>query len=541
MRIDTSLSWWLAERGSPLADLTVGAVLDRAADRAPDRLAVVLSAYSDLGLNVRWTYHDLLVRANGLAEELRRAGIGRGDRVAIWSPNVPQWVQAEFAVAKTGATVVTINPTFKATEAAFVLEDSAAVGCLFLPQFGSFDIWSQLRNIMPRLDTLRFAWSLGEQVSDLPAVDEFPPCEQFDSGHAVAPSDIAQIQYTSGTTGRPKGAMLSHRSLVNNALLTMDRWRVGPGDVWCNPMPFFHTTGCGMMTLGIAGVGATHCPIVWFDADRVLDTIERERCTLVETVPTTLLALLDRQRARPRDLKALRVVGTSGAPVPRVLAERVPTELGAELRVLYGLTEASPTISCTMPEDPSETVAVTVGRPLPWTDVRIVDQAGTVVPTGVPGELQARGYLVMAGYLNQPEATSAAVDGEGWLRSGDIATMSEDGYISIAARVKDVVIRGGENIYPAEVEDLLRDCEDVVDACVVGVPDPFFGEEACAFVILCDGAVLDETALRAKLRASVSHQKVPRYLLATDSFPKTASGKIRRFMLQQVALSELGL
>jgi fatty-acyl-CoA synthase len=540
-------AWWGAEPGPPLVGLTVGALLDEAAAAHGDRLAVAMSAYADFGFNVRWTYAELQRGANDLAARLRRAGIGAGDRVVVWAPNVPQWIMAEFAVAKAGAILVTINPTFTAAEAAYIVEDSAAKGCLFLPEFLSFQIWARLKQILPHLPELRVLLSLGEPVDGVPSVGapEEAGTALSDGGWAgdiaVSAHDTAQIQYTSGTTGAPKGAMLTHHSLVNNALLTMHRWQITSADTWCNPMPFFHTTGCGMVTLGVVAAGAVHCPIVWFDADRVLDTIAAERCTILETVPTTLIAVLERQHACPRDLSSLRVVGTSGAPAGTVLRDRTASELGAELRILYGLTEASPTITCTAPSDPPQTVGATVGRPLPWTEVRIARADGGVTGVGVPGELQARGYLVMAGYLNRPSATAAAIGPDGWLRTGDIAIMDADGYVSIVARIKDVIIRGGENIYPAEIEDQLRQHPGVADACVVPVASEFFGEESCAFVLPAAGFAIGADEIRSFLRPRLSYQKIPRYFVTVRDLPRTASGKVKRYVLREKAPRELGL
>jgi fatty-acyl-CoA synthase len=547
--IRPAVSWWDPEPGpGELIRRTVGGVLDDTASRYPAHEAVAVSAYPDLGYDVRWTYRELRSRANRLARALMAFGIRPGDRVAVWAPNVAPWLAAEFAIAKAGATLVTLNPTYRAEEAAYVLGHAQVVGCLFLPSFGEFDVWSELQQAAADLPSLRLRCSLTEPVGDVPGLEEFLAASREVGADELAarqaevePEGIAQIQYTSGTTGRPKGAMLTHANIVNNARLTMLRWRVGPADRWCNPMPFFHTTGCVMMALGIAAAGATHCPIVWFDADRVLDTIQQERCSFLETVPTTLIAILQHQRREPRDLSSLQVIGTSGALVPPSLVAEVRSVFGAELRVLYGLTEASPTITCTDPGDPPETQGVTTGRALPWTEVRIVGPDGAAVPPGTPGELQTRGFLVMAGYLHQPEDTARAIDPAGWLTTGDVAVMDAGGYVSIVARSKDVVIRGGENIYPAEIEDLLRQYPGVVEACVVGVPDPFFGEELCAVVRTETVSPLDGEDLRAFLRARVTHQKVPRHVLQVDGYPKTASGKIQKFRVRERALRSLGL
>ena len=543
---------WLAATGSPadLVDTVVGQVLDQAAAEAPHREAVVVSDGPPED-HLRWGYLELKERADRLAGGLIALGVEPGDRVAVWAPNVAPWLVAEFAIAKVGAVLVTVNPTYRAHEAGFLLEDAEVSCCLLVPEFRSTDLVSELETIRPRLPRLRHVVTL---TGDAPGTTGGLSLEQVmvagdravsaadlaERSARVPPGDVAQIQYTSGTTGKPKGAMLSHRSIVNNARLTMQRWQVTPEDRWCNPMPFFHTTGCVMMGIGIVLARATHCPVVRFDAATVLDIVERERCTLVETVPTMLVSLLERQAAQPRDLTGLRVVGTSGAPVPSTIVERVSVEWGARVLVLYGLTEASPTITCLAPDDPPERAASSVGRPLPCTEVRIVE-AGTERVLGLdePGELQVRGYLTMLGYLNQPGATGAVLDDDGWLSTGDIATLSADGYVSIVGRLKDVIIRGGENLYPAEIEDEIRRHPAVLETCVVGVPDSFFGEEACAVVRLRPGTQLTRVELKAFMSDRVTHQKIPRYLLTTDEFPQTASGKIQRFRLRERVLEQV--
>jgi len=537
---------WLPASGGPddLVDLTVGQVLDAAAAQEPDHEAVVL-AVGDPVLDVRWTYADLGRAADRLAKGLMALGIDAGDRVAVWAPNIAPWLAAEFAIAKAGAVLVTVNPTYRADEAEHLLDDAGVRCCLVMPTFRSADLLGALTSVRERLPRLAHVVSLLDRAAtpagcvsleELMELGDERVSDAALAGRsaAVRPSDLAQVQYTSGTTGRPKGAMLTHHSIVNNARLTMQRWRVGPDDRWCNPMPFFHTTGCVMMGLGIVLARATHCPVPRFDAGTVLGLIAAERCTLVETVPTMLVSLLEHQGRAPEDLSSLRVVGTSGAPVPRSLVRRIRAEWDAQVLVLYGLTEASPTISCLSPEDASDRATETVGRPLPCTEVRIVEPgSGRVVELGSPGELQTRGYLTMAGYLNQPGATRAALDADGWLSTGDLATLDRDGYVSIVGRLKDVIIRGGENLYPAEIEDQVRRHPAVLEVCVVGVPDPYFGEEACAVVRLRDAATLTTDELRAFLLERVSHQKVPRHLVRVESFPQTSSGKIQRFRLKQ--------
>jgi fatty-acyl-CoA synthase len=356
----------------------------------------------------------------------------------------------------------------------------------------------------------------------------------------VSAQDVAQIQYTSGTTGRPKGAELTHLGIVNNARQSAALWRVGPDDRWCNPLPLFHTAGCAMLALGAVAAGATHLPLIRFDPERVLATIETERATIVETVPTILTALLDRQQVVGADLSSLRLVGTSGAPTPRDLGTRCADEWQVPLRVLYGSTEVSPTASGTALDEPGDLGWTTVGRPLPGTEVRVVDpRTGQTLALDQPGELQVRGYQVMAGYHDRPDATAGAITADGWYRTGDLARLDADGYLHIVGRLRDVIIRGGENLYPAEIEEVLRTNPAVADAAVIGVPDPFFGEEACAVVVARDGAAIDGDDLRQWARERMTHQKVPRYVSVVAALPQTASGKVQKFLLRDEILAGL--
>lgn len=543
MGMHETASWWTPDdSGDDLVAMTVADVLDETVRQAPGRDAV--AADTDTDAPVRWTYAELHRRVERLARGLLALGVQRHDRVAIWAPNVPDWLVAEFAIASIGAVLVTVNPSYRGAEAAFVLDDAGVSCCLLVPTAHRTDLDAELAGVRDRLPRLRHVVALRgrlERNAGSLTLDELGALGESVADGALAdrrrlvdPYDAAQIQYTSGTTGRPKGALLTHHSLVNNARLAMRRWGVGEGDRWCNPMPFFHTTGCGMMAIGIVIARACHCPVERFDADRVLDIIAAEHCTLVETVPTMLVALLERRRRRPRALESLTTVGTSGAPVPRELHDQVRAAWGARLLVLYGLTEASPTITSTSPDDPVAVAADTVGRPLPHTEVRIVDTvSGLPVGHGLTGELQTRGYLVMRGYLGLPDATSSTIDSDGWLSTGDLATMAGDGSVSIVGRLKDVIIRGGENLYPVEIENEIRRHPDILEACVVGVPDPFFGEEAHAAVQLRPGTTLSTQELEDFLRERVTHQKIPRYVTAVDSYPQTASGKIQRFLLRE--------
>jgi fatty-acyl-CoA synthase len=323
--------------------------------------------------------------------------------------------------------------------------------------------------------------------------------------------------------------VLTHRGLLNNARQFAARWRVEATDRWANPLPLFHTAGCAMVTLACIANRATQCLAVWFDPDRVLDLIERQRCTILETVPTMITAVLTRQGLAPRDLSSLRLIGTGGAPVPPELGRRVRDELGTRLRAVYGLTETSPLIAAAPLDAPDETGWATAGPPLPHTEVRITDvDTGRPVPVGDLGHLRVRGYLVMDGYLNQPAETAKTIDDDGWLSTGDIGRITPTGDIQLVDRIKDIIIRGGENLYPAEIEAVITQHPAVLEACVVGVPDPYYGEEACAVIRLRDGHPLEPEALRSFMRERVTHQKVPRHVFFVDAFPTTGSGKIRK-------------
>jgi fatty-acyl-CoA synthase len=541
------VSWWTAEPSEEgLTDITVGALLDRAATRFGAAEAVVTSAYDDVGLNVRWTYQELKRRADRMARGLIALGLSPRSRIAVWAPNVPQWLVAEFAAAKAGLVLVTANPTYRGEELRYVLDDADVKALLLYPRIRHLDLlgeFTSVRHLLPRLDAV---YSLGEPADGVEPVslldrlaDRVPEAELARRQAAVSTHDIAQIQYTSGTTGRPKGAQLTHHGLVNNARLFARRWNVTHADRWCNPMPLFHTAGCAMVTLGAMWHGACHLPIVWFDPARVFATIGRERATILETVPTMIVRLLTEAPAMAGDLSSLRIVGTGGSPAPSELGVRLRDEWDTRLRIVYGLTETSPLISSVPEIDTDERAFTTVGPPLPEIDVRIVDRSGETTPTGVPGELLVRGYLVMDGYLNRPDATREVMDADGWFHTGDAATMDDDGYLRIVGRIKDVVIRGGENIYPAEIEALLTQHPAVTEAQVVGVPDAYYGEEVCAAVIA--DAPVDPEEVRAWLRLRVTHQKVPRYVVAVDRYPLTASGKVQKFALREQVLEHLGL
>lgn len=546
--VDTGRSWWPSHPGPvALEDLTVTELLDQAAAEAPDHEAVVVSAYADEGFNVRWSYADLARRADAVARALIGLGVEPGEPVAICAPNIPDWLVCEFAIAKAGAVLVPVNPSYRSGELRYVLADSGAVACMFMPVYHRLDIWRELHQITDDLPALRRLVSLTTPVGDIPTLhDVLETIEGVDPGEAaaraagVAAADLAQLQYTSGTTGRPKAAQLTHHAIVNNARQSAWLWQIGPGDRWCNPLPLFHTAGCAMLTLGAVAARATHLPLVRFDPDRVLDTIADEAATVLETVPTILTSLLERQRTRAVEVSSLRLVGTSGAPTPHRLGLECNSQWGVPLRILYGATEVAPTVSGTAVDEPGDLGWTTVGRPLPWTEVRVVDPATRVVtPTDELGELEVRGYQVMTGYRNRPDATWSALSDDGWFRTGDLARLDDHGYLRVVGRCKDVVIRGGENLYPAEIEDMLCEHPAVTEAAVVGVPDPYFGEEACAAVVARPDEPITADELRSWLAERVTHQKVPRYLYLVDELPQTPSGKTQKFRLKADLLPRL--
>lgn len=551
MSLRHGISWWDAQPSeAPLLEQTVGGLLQHTAAQFGDRSAVLVSAYEDLGLNVRWSYAELDERSDRVARALLARGIRHGDRVAVWAPNVPEWLVVEFAAAKIGAVLVTVNPTFRTDDVRFVLEHSEAAACLFVPSIRHFDLWRHLREVRSHLPRLGALYSLTEAIDDVPGIDELYALGDRVDGNdltkrqsEVSPGDIAQIQYTSGTTGRPKGAMLSHASLINNAREVARRAALTAEDRWCNPMPFFHTAGCAMVTLGVVSVGAAQCPLVWFDPDRVLATIHREACTVIVCVPTMYASLLERAREAPhRRLDSLRLAIVGGSPTPITLGRRIAEEWGTALRIVYGLTETSPIVAQGALDEPGDKGFTTVGKPLPWTDVRVVDpSSGRPVPVGTAGELQVRGYLVMGGYFRQPEATAAAIDTDGWFRTGDLGTMDAEGYVNIVGRIKDMIIRGGENLYATEIENLLVQHPAVLEACVVGVPDAYYGEEVCAVLRLRPEMSATAEEVQQFVRERVTHQKVPRYVRFTDAYPLTASGKVQKFAVRDSMIEALGL
>jgi fatty-acyl-CoA synthase len=521
----------LVDRATPMAEQTIGDALDEAARHWGAATALV--AAGDEGMRQEWSFAELRDDAQCVARAMLRR-YRPGEHIAIWAVNRPEWPLVEFGAALAGLTLVTINPAYRAAELTHVLRQSKACGVLVQPHHRGTELLAVVESARPDLPGLR-------DVVDLSRWDEFVAPAGGDPLPDVAPGDIAQIQYTSGTTGFPKGAMLPHRGLVAVSRMFAEVNDAGPEDVWINPMPMFHTAGCGLATLGALQTGGTHVLPAGFDPARMLDLFEAERGTLMLSVPTMLIRMLDEQAARPRDVSSWRLSMLGGAPVAPELVRRAREQLGVAVTIGFGQTEASPYLTHTRPDDPNPRWAETVGPPLPGTEIRIVDPGtGQPLPSGAVGEICARGPGLMTGYFDDAEGTARALDADGWLHTGDLGSLDEDGYLRVQGRLKDMIIRGGENIYPREIEDLLLTHPDVADVSVVGIPDAEMGEQVAAFVRPAAGRTADPDRLAAFCREHLAAYKTPRIWQTVEEFPQTASGKIQKFVLRERYLASVG-
>ncbi|MGW2562569.1 AMP-binding protein [Streptomyces sp. NPDC001514] len=514
-------------------DYTIGDALRRAAARWPSRTALVEGI---AGPDARtWTYAELLDHSEAVAYALL-AHFHPGERVAVWSANSPEWVLLELGAALAGITLVTVNPAYRSAELEFVLRQSRAQGIFVQAQVNSRNLPAIAREVAEKLPELRPVQSLGEWVEGVSrsaAVTTPLP--------NVRPTDPAQIQYTSGTTGFPKGAVLPHRALAVNGRLYAETIGATPKDVWVNPMPLFHTAGCGLVTLGALQTGGVHVLPAKFDADLMLDLFEHHHGTILLSVPTMLIRMLDAQRAAARDLSSWRLATLGGAPVPVELIRRARNDFSVDVGIGYGQTEAAPYITHTVPSDTHPDWSETVGRPLPHVEVKIADQdSGEPVPLGELGEICTRSMCVMSGYFENPKATDAAIDKNGWLHTGDLGSMDAAGYVRIKGRVKDMIIRGGENIYPREIEDFLFTHDSVADVSVVGLPHSEWGEIVAAFVRVRQGATLTQDDLISHCTGRIASYKIPQVWEFVTEFPQTASGKIQKFALRDDYLSRIG-
>jgi len=523
-----------------LLDETIDENLARAVARQPDREALV-----SLHQERRYTYREFDQEARALAGGLLHAGIAKGDRVGIWSPNCAEWVLVQYATAKVGAVLVNINPAYRTAELQYALAQSGCRMLISATRFKTSNYARMVGEARGSLDAL-------ERVVFLESADwtrliedgaEVSPEVLEERGAGLDPDDPINIQYTSGTTGFPKGATLTHRNILNNAHFTGIRCGYSSEDRICIPVPLYHCFGMVMGTLCATSHGATIVlPCAAFEPEAVLRAVELEKCSSLYGVPTMFIAELDHPGCASADLSSLRTGIMAGSPCPVDTMQRVIERMNMkEVTICYGMTELSPVATQTEATDSLERRTATVGRAHPHLDIKIVSpDTGETVPIGEKGEFCARGYSVMKGYWNDPERTAEAIDREEFMHTGDLAVMDQDGYVSIVGRIKDMIIRGGENVYPREIEEFLHTHPDVSGVQVVGVPDPKFGEEIMAWIQLREGATSTEADILAFCRGKISHFKVPRYIRFTNQFPMTVTGKIQKFRLREIALEVLG-
>jgi fatty-acyl-CoA synthase len=546
-------SYWPADRREPLLDITVGDLLRAAAAEVPARLALVEGS-PDPAARRTWTYAELLT----VAERTARALLARfapGERIAVWAPNCPEWMLLQHGVSLAGMVLVTVNPALRARELRYVLAQSRAAGIFFADAYRGYDMADAVAGLRDDLPELREAIPLSGWDTFAPSVDvtssEHTSSERTSSGHtssghtssghgaaalpAVRPGDPAQIQYTSGTTGFPKGAILHHRGVVNASRFVAIGSGVQDGGTWVNAMPMFHIGGGTLTELGTIAQRGTYVLLPGFDPGLVLELIEAYHGTMILAVPTMLVAMLGHPGLLTRDLSSLQTVMSGAAVVPASLVRRATETFGCKFTIVFGQTELHGVISQTQLSDSAEDQSETIGRPLPQVEVKISDPAtGEVMPVGQVGEICARGYQTMLGYFGMPEETAAALDGDGWLRTGDLAAMDGRGYLTITGRLKDMIIRGGENIYPREIEDVLFAHPAVSQAAVVGLADEKWGERVAAVIMPADPAnPPSPEALRDYCRECLASFKAPAEWFFVAEYPMTASGKIQKFRLQE--------
>jgi fatty-acyl-CoA synthase len=524
---------------TPLLGDTIGGHFERTAARFADRDALV-SRQQD----VRLTYAQLDAAIDAVAGGLLRAGIAAGDRVGIWAPNCAEWILVQYATAKIGAILVNVNPAYRAHELEYVLRQSGMRLLFSASAFKTSDYAGMIAEVGGTIDTLertvfvdRDEWvEFGAAEPDREAIAARMATLSFD--------DPINIQYTSGTTGFPKGATLSHHNILNNGFFVTELLKLTERDITCLPVPFYHCFGMVMGNLGaLAHGGCVVIPAPSFDPGATLEAVAAEGVTSLYGVPTMFIALLDHESFDSFDLSSLRTGIMAGSPCPIEVMKKVVDRMHmSEVAICYGMTETSPVSTQTRVDDPLERRVGTVGRVGPHVEVKVIDpESGLVVERGDPGELCTRGYSVMVGYWNDAERTAEAVDRAGWMHTGDLATMDGEGYLNIVGRSKDMVIRGGENVYPREIEEFLYGLDGVADVQVVGVQDEKYGEELCAWVIVRAGASLDEDAVREHCRGRLAHFKVPRYVIFADEFPMTVTGKVQKYKMRETSIERLGL
>jgi fatty-acyl-CoA synthase len=543
----------------PLIGDTIGVHFDQAVARWPESAALVVRHQG-----VRWTYRELQRQVDACAAGLLALGLEPGDRVGLWSPNNAEWVVTQFATAKAGLILVNINPAYRLTELEYALNKVGCKGLITAAAFKSSDYIDMLRQLAPELDAcppgelhaarlpaLRTVICLANapipgmvRFADVPAMAgtvhwqrlaHLAPLLQFD--------DPINIQFTSGTTGAPKGATLTHHNVLNNGFFIGEAMRLTVHDRLCIPVPLYHCFGMVLGNLACITHGAAMIyPAEAFEPLAVLETVAAERCTALHGVPTMFIAELDHPEFARFDLSSLRTGIMAGAPCPIEVMKRVNQAMHMEqITIAYGMTETSPVSFQSAVDDALERRVSTVGRVQPHIEVKIVDTDGRIVPPGTPGELLTRGYCVMRGYWNDPARTAEAIDTAGWMHTGDLATLDAEGYGNIVGRIKDMVIRGGENVYPREIEEFLYRHPKVQDVQIFGVPDARYGEELCAWIRLQEGVTATPDDIRTFCRGQIAHYKIPRYIKFVDAFPMTVTGKIQKFIMREQMIAELGL
>ncbi|WP_276735272.1 AMP-binding protein [Bacillus sp. (in: firmicutes)] len=538
---------------------TIGRLLEQTAEAYPDQEAVV---YPDR--NIRYTYAQFNSLCRQTAKGLMRMGIGKGDHVAIWASNIPEWLAVQFATAKIGAVLVTVNTNYQAHELDYLLKQSDAAALIVMDSYRGTSYTDILNSLIPELQEAEPGQLTSERYPFLKTLvyigeKRLPGMYHWDDTEILAKTvtdaelearmnslekdDVINMQYTSGTTGFPKGVMLTHFNVTNNAANIAECMALTSQDRMCIPVPFFHCFGCVLGVLACVSVGAAMIPVQEFDPVTVLKTVEKEKCTALHGVPTMFISELHHPDFDAYDLSKLRTGIMAGSPCPSEVMKAVIEEMGMkDITIAYGQTEASPVITQTRANDSFIRRVETTGRALPHAEVKIVEP-GTCreVQRGVQGELCTRGYHVMKGYYKDKEATRKAINPDGWLFTGDLAVMDEDGYCRITGRLKDMLIRGGENIYPREIEEFLYRHPAILDVQVVGVPDAKFGEEAAAWIKLKDGKTVSSEEIKAYCKGKIARHKIPRYVIFTDEYPMTASGKIQKYKLREKTIEMFNL
>ncbi|KJF20417.1 AMP-binding protein [Rhodococcus sp. AD45-ID] len=528
----------------PMLGDTIGDNLDRTVAAHGDRDALI-----DHASGRRWTYREFAEQVNGLAAGLLSRGVGKGDRVGMWAPNCPEWTFTQYATAKIGAILVNINPAYRSHELQYVLEQAGISTLVSAASFKTSDYASMIETVRPQCPDLTSVILLGSPewdgvLADGLAAQASDPAPLAAAQAALSADDAINIQYTSGTTGFPKGATLSHHNILNNGYFVGELCHYTEIDRVCIPVPFYHCFGMVMGNLACTSHGAAMViPGPAFDPRAALEAVQAEKCTSLYGVPTMFIAELALPEFDTFDLSSLRTGIMAGSPCPVEVMKQVIDRMGmAEVSICYGMTETSPVSLQTRSDDSIEQRTETVGRVGPHLEIKIVDPAtGLTVPRGEPGELCTRGYSVMLGYWENAEKTAEAIDAARWMHTGDIGVMDEAGYVAITGRIKDMVIRGGENVYPREIEEFLYTHPDILDAQVIGVPDAKYGEELMVWIQMREGArELDADAVRAYCTGKLAHYKIPRYVHVVDEFPMTVTGKVRKIAMREQAMELIG-